>query len=181
MATSSVVSSSNTSQKEHNSLMKRIQIEQNFANQAYANFKSVKFGISACCFTDFEDAILDKDICDWQNAKSDKIIVATNDDNVFLEPIAQVNEAASVSCPVISTNVCTILDLEDILADTGTYTYCQDAASVQWTITHNLGKFPSVTVVDSGNSVVIGDIDYTNSNVVVLTFNSAFSGCAFLN
>ena len=176
-----VVSSSNASQKEHNSLMKRIQVEQNFANQAYANFKSVRFGISACCFTDLQDATIDKDICDWQNAKSNKIIVSTNTTGIFLEPIAKVNETASITCPVISTNVCTVLDLEEILADTGTFTFCQDAALATWTITHNLGKFPSVTVVDSGNSVVVGDIDYTNSNVIVLNFNSAFSGCAFLN
>ena len=89
-----------------------------FANQAYANFKSVRFGISTCCFTDLQDATIDKDICDWQNAKSNKIIVSTNTAGIFLEPIAKVNETASITCPVISTNVCTVLDLEDILADT---------------------------------------------------------------
>jgi len=176
-----VVSSSNTLQQEHNSLMKRIQIEQNFANQAYANFKSVKFGISPCCYTDLVNATIDKDLCDWKNSKSNKVIVATNADSLFLEPIAQVNEDVSISCPVIPTNVCTILDLESILADTGTFTFCQDAPLATWTITHNLGKFPSVTVVDSGNSVVVGDIDYINSNVIKLNFNSAFAGCAFLN
>ena len=74
MATT-VVASSNTNQKEYNSLMKRIQVEQNFANQAYANFKSVKFGISACCYTDFEDATINKELCDWQNSASTKIVV----------------------------------------------------------------------------------------------------------
>jgi len=176
-----VVSSSNTSQKEHNSLVKRIQIENNFANQAYANFKSIRFGISTCCYTDFVQATVNKDICDWQNAASNKTVVATNVAGTFLEPIAKVNTTASISCPVIPSNVCTILDLEDILADTGTFTFCQDAPLKIWTITHNLGLFPSVTVVDSGNSVVVGDIDYKNSNVITLTFNSAFSGCAFLN
>jgi len=161
--------------------MKRIQIESNFANQAYANFKSIRFGITPCCYTDFVQSTVNKDLCDWQNAASNKIIVATNTDSVFLEPIAKVNETASVSCPVISTNVCTVLDLEDILADTGTFTFCQDSPLKSWTITHNLGQFPSVTVVDSGNSVVVGDIDYKNSNVVILNFTAAFSGCAFLN
>ena len=83
-----IVSSSNKSQKEYNSLMKRIQIEQNFANQAYANFKAVKFGISACCYTDFEDAAIQKDLCDWKNASSSKVVVATETVGVFVEPLA---------------------------------------------------------------------------------------------
>ena len=41
--------------------------------------------------------------------------------------------------------------------------------------------FPSVTVVDSGNSTVIGNVEYTNSNILTVTFASAFSGCAYLN
>ena len=71
--------------------------------------------------------------------------------------------------------------MAEIVADTGTFTFCQDAPLSVWTITHNLGKFPSVTVVDSGNSTVIGDVDYTNSNILTVTFASAFSGCAYLN
>ena len=45
---------SNAEQVKHVALMKEIKVEQNFANQAYANFKSVKFGIDSCCYTDFQ-------------------------------------------------------------------------------------------------------------------------------
>jgi hypothetical protein len=180
MATT-VVASSNTNQKEYNSLMKRIQIEQNFANQAYANFKSVKFGINACCYTDFEDATINKELCDWQNSASTKIVVATKTAGVFVEPLASRNTKASMSCPATPTNVCTILDLEKVLAASGTYSQCFDIPSANWTITHNLGKFPSVTVVDSTNTLVVGNVVYTNSNIINITFNSAFAGCVFLN
>ena len=180
MATT-IVSSSNTSQKEYNSLMKRIQIEQNFANQAYANFKAVKFGISACCYTDFEDAIINKELCDWKNSASTKIVVSTETVGVFVEPLAKVNTKASMSCPTIPSNVCTVLDLAEVLAASGTYSQCFEVASATWTITHNLGKFPSVTVVDSTNTLVIGNVVYTNSNIINITFNSAFAGCVFLN
>lgn len=61
------------------------------------------------------------------------------------------------------------------------FTYTQNVASDTWNVTHNLGKRPSVTVVDSGDSVVIGDISYTNSNELTITFSSAFSGKAYLN
>jgi hypothetical protein len=56
----------------------------------------------------------------------------------------------------------------------------QVPASV-WTIAHNLNKFPSVVVIDSANTIVIGEISYTNLNQVVLNFSSGFSGKAYLN
>lgn len=181
MATSTIVASSNAAQEKELRLLKQIKVEQNFANQAYANFKSIKFGIASCCYTDFVNAIIEKELCDWQNAASNKIVVATKQKGVFVEPLATVNTKASQSCPSVPTNVCTIIDLAEIVSDTGTFTFCQDAPLSVWTITHNLGKFPSVTVVDSGNSTVIGDVDYTNSNILTVTFASAFSGCAYLN
>lgn len=181
MATSTIVKSSNSAQEKELSLLKRIQTEQNFANQAYANFKNVKFGIDSCCYKDFRTASNNKWLCDWQNSASTAVVVATGIEGTFVEPLAKTNEEASYSCPATPSNVCTIIDLAEIIADTGTFTFCQDSPLAQWTITHNLGDFPSVTVVDSGNSVVIGSVAYTNSNIIVLTFNSAFSGCAYLN
>ena len=67
-----------------------------------------------------------------------------------------------------------------------TYTHNQSTASATWTITHNLNKFPSVTVIDSGDSVVQGEILYNSANQLTLTFYaggvaSAFSGKAYLN
>jgi hypothetical protein len=50
-----------------------------------------------------------------------------------------------------------------------------------WVITHNLNKFPSVTVVDSALSVVIGEVRYIDENTVELTFSGAFSGRAYIN
>lgn len=50
-----------------------------------------------------------------------------------------------------------------------------------WRVTHNLNKFPSVTVVDSALSVVIGEIKYIDTNSVEITFSGAFSGKAYFN
>lgn len=61
------------------------------------------------------------------------------------------------------------------------YTHTQASASSTWNVAHNLGKFPSITVVDSGNSVVVGAISYTDSNNLTITFNSSFSGKAYIN
>tara|TARA_B100000497_G_C7634880_1_gene381615 strand:+ start:204 stop:746 length:543 start_codon:yes stop_codon:yes gene_type:complete len=178
---STIRSGNNAAREKELALLKRIKIEQTFATQVYANFQSIRFGIESCCYTDFEQAVLRKDICDWQNSASSNIVVATESNGVFVEPLATVNAKASMSCPDTPTNVCTILDLADIIADSGTYTQCFEVASIKWTITHNLGKFPSVTVVDVDNNVVVGDVDYLSTNIIQITFSIPFSGCAFLN
>ena len=87
-----------------------------------------------------------------------------------------------ISKPDGSTKNLTI----DALKGTPTYSHNQSAASATWTITHNLNKFPSVTVIDSGDSVVQGEILYNSANQLTLTFfaggvESAFSGKAYLN
>ncbi len=62
-----------------------------------------------------------------------------------------------------------------------TFVYNQVTSSDVWEIEHNLDKYPSVTVVDSGGSVVVGEIVYIDKNNVRITFTSAFSGKAYLN
>lgn len=61
------------------------------------------------------------------------------------------------------------------------YTHRQMQAESVWTVSHHLGKYPSVTVADSAGSAVIGDILYLDENTVQLTFSAAFSGTAYLN
>lgn len=61
------------------------------------------------------------------------------------------------------------------------YRHIQDAAALEWTVTHNLGKYPSVTVIDSGGSQVHGDVEYVNLNTLVIRFSAAFGGEAHLN
>ena len=62
-----------------------------------------------------------------------------------------------------------------------TFIYNQATSSDVWEIEHNLDKYPSVTVVDSGGTVVIGEIVYIDKNNIRITFTSAFSGKAYLN
>ena len=62
-----------------------------------------------------------------------------------------------------------------------TYVHDQTTPVNPWVITHNLNRYPSVTVIDSGGSVVEGDLVYTSANLVTITFSGAFSGKAYLN
>lgn len=78
-----------------------------------------------------------------------------------------------------------ILNLEEqvnsISSKCNTYTFTQGVPSSKWEITHNLGKFPSISVIDSAGSVVMGEIDYINQNTITITFSGGFSGTAYLN
>lgn len=61
------------------------------------------------------------------------------------------------------------------------YRHVQGVSSATWNIAHNLDKFPSVTIKDSAGSIVIGEIQYNDTNNITLTFSGAFSGEAYLN
>ena len=61
------------------------------------------------------------------------------------------------------------------------YVHEQAVASDTWTINHNLGYYPSITVVDSSGNVVKGEAAYTSSNQVILSFAGGFAGKAYLN
>ena len=67
-----------------------------------------------------------------------------------------------------------------------TYIHNQSSVSNTWTVNHNLRRFPSVTVVDSGNTIVEGTVVYNSNKQLTITFFSAgsalaFSGKAYLN
>ncbi len=61
------------------------------------------------------------------------------------------------------------------------YVHAQMVPAATWNITHNLNRYPSVTVVDSAGSVVIGAVTYVSPDVVSIEFSAAFSGNAYLN
>jgi hypothetical protein len=61
------------------------------------------------------------------------------------------------------------------------YLHNQMSASATWNITHNLNKYPSVTVVNSAGDEVIGNVTYPTINSVTINFNAANGGKAYLN
>lgn len=66
------------------------------------------------------------------------------------------------------------------VGNTRRYLHDQQVASDEWTINHSLGGYPSVTIVDSAKTVVIGTVTYNSTSQVVVNFSSAFSGYAYL-
>lgn len=62
-----------------------------------------------------------------------------------------------------------------------TYTHTQRVPSEVWIVKHNLHRFPSVSIVDSGGNVVIGEINYEDADTVILEFSASFTGTAYFN
>lgn len=126
-----------------------------------------------------------------KNNFSDKYVYGKYGD-VFDEGATIVTWNNVTNKPIFSTVSLTgsyndLVDKPDIYTRTevnsllNTYTHSQITSSDTWTITHNLGRFPSVTVVDSGGTVCVGDIDYVSNNQLVITFKGVFAGLAYLN
>lgn len=58
------------------------------------------------------------------------------------------------------------------------YRHDQMTAAAEWQVHHNLGFRPNVSVVDSGGTNVEGEVTHVDSNTLVLTFSSPFTGFA---
>ena len=71
-------------------------------------------------------------------------------------------------------------DITNVTSDI-TYAHNQISPSSTWSITHNLGKYPSVSIVDSSGNVVQGNVKYESVNKVTIDFSAEFSGRAYLN
>jgi hypothetical protein len=61
------------------------------------------------------------------------------------------------------------------------FVYEKVLPSEQWVIKHSLNKHPSVTIVDSAENIVYGNIEYVSDNEIIITFSAGFSGKAYLN
>lgn len=60
------------------------------------------------------------------------------------------------------------------------YVHTQGSASATWVITHSLGGYPSVTIVDTSKTFVIGEVKYDSTTQITVSFTAAFSGYAYL-
>ncbi len=62
-----------------------------------------------------------------------------------------------------------------------TFEFDQGQPALVWTIQHNLNKFPSVSVVDTSNTVVNSQVNYVDKNNITINNTAQFAGKAYLN
>jgi len=60
------------------------------------------------------------------------------------------------------------------------YIHEQAVPASTWNVTHPLGGYPSIMVVDSAKTQVIGEVTYVSETDLILEFGSPFAGFAFL-
>lgn len=60
------------------------------------------------------------------------------------------------------------------------YTHVQSSASAVWTVSHNLGRNPVVTVINSVQEQVLADVDYVDGSHLTIMFNSPLGGTAYM-
>jgi len=108
------------------------------------------------------------------------------------QPITTYNYATKEYVDTHSGGLAPFITTEEITATTiqgaieqvrelSRYVHNQPTASTNWAITHNLKMYPSVTVVDSGGTHVMGEVTYNTLNTATVAFTSPFSGKAYLS
>jgi hypothetical protein len=120
-------------------------------------------------------------------------ITIDNTQNVDTLVVEEQTEALQVELAVVDnvTGVLSVngktgnvvIDYPDINQDPVNhvkYVHTQNTPSNQWNITHNLGFFPNVTVLDNANRIIEADTQYLNTNSVRIVMNVALSGVAYL-
>ena len=61
------------------------------------------------------------------------------------------------------------------------YHHSQAVSSTVWEIAHGLGFYPNVTTMDSGGSMVEGELEHQSKNQCRVTFSVPISGDAYLS
>lgn len=62
------------------------------------------------------------------------------------------------------------------------YTHIQAAASTTWTVVHNLGVKPGgISVVNSSEVAIYGDVEHLNSNSLQVSFSVPVSGKVYIS
>lgn len=107
--------------------------------------------------------------------------------------VAALVDSVTVVLDAANVSVTSAIDDEVVVVETGVqgppgaagtdayFVFDQGVPSTTWTVTHNLGKKPSVSVEDSAHNLVEGDVDYTDNDSLTISFGLPFSGSAFLN
>jgi hypothetical protein len=133
------------------------------------------------------------DSVDVNTVSEETNVTIDTSQNIDTVVIEQVVESLQVELAVVDTttgvfsvngktgNV--VIDYPDINTDPVNhvkYMHTQNTPSTQWNITHNLGFFPNVTVLDNMNRIIEADIQYLNINSVRIVMNVTLSGVAYL-
>lgn len=164
-------------------LIKKIETEKKFATAVYKNFMSLRYGLEPCCIIDMEAAVIDKNLCDWEDLKM-KYKMRTLKNNIIT--CTTPSEHGGITWTTADINA--LIQRIEILETTAledekdlSYVHDQPTATMSWIINHNLNKKPSVRVENLAKDDIFGEIDYINDNTLRIEFAIPVAGTAYLN
>ena len=108
------------------------------------------------------------------------ITVDSNDSNFYDLSLTKTKSNGSISDT-------TIYGIDLFAGSDVNFVHHQNSANTTWTINHNLGKFPSVSIKFSSSDEVYSNVGafagviYTNENSLTINLAAAESGYAYLN
>lgn len=130
------------------------------------------------------NTVQDVDIVSVDNTDAVTSVILTDNAPDLAVQVSTVETTAMVQSVNGKTGHVTI-DYPDINASPVNhvkYVHTQTTVSTQWDITHNLGFFPNVTILDNDSPprIVEADIRYLDTSSVRIIMNTAMSGTAYL-
>lgn len=184
-------------------LVKKIEVEQKFAEAVYRDFRSKRYGIASCCYIDLEKLKIKKQLCDWQDhsacetscspgcTAAPAVSVGLMGTTVYTPPAASCDTGHG-SCPQVTVcpdnsvleNILKQLQLiqnEIINQKPDSFVYHQSTPATVWHIVHNLEKYPNLNVEDLAGDDIVGQVSYINLNELEITFIIPVEGTAYLS
>lgn len=129
--------------------------------------------------SDFEVAVTPNPPVQVTVSQPASLAVSSEDSEVevSVESVASVNFGATLVPPVEVDIVPLAGTLEGYVRR---YEHTQNSPASTWTITHNLGAVPSVTLVDGTNTEMEATVTHPDVNTTIATFSQAESGKGYL-
>lgn len=102
-------------------------------------------------------------------------------DAIFIRNSNPVTRTIVVQSSPVVTSKIVIAQQGPSGAGDKTYVHIQASAMTVWSITHNLSKYPSISIFDSLGRSIWANPLHINANQLTITFSAAVSGKAYLN
>lgn len=158
--------------------------------QAYVNAKQA-FDTAEVYFTHIIDKLrvgmmanVDKDLRDLLVVLTNYQIPSYTPTNQPINPYDYSSFTGAAKWGFITGPISSQTDLWAYLTffnQQNTFVYDAQVASATWVVVHNMGKFPSVTIVDTAGDEMDALVKHNSNNQLTITFSAAVSGKAYLN
>ena len=77
--------------------------------------------------------------------------------------------------PLLGPGVTGVI-IRTVSGDIMYFEYTQSVPAGDWYVTHNLGKYPNVEIIDSGGNAILADVNFVDLNTVHVTFAGMMTG-----